>query len=448
MAFRRYCIKLLTALIVAGLPLGFRFLLLRLVPERPIATYLAFPLAYTYTFTLGFYNFQIGCITMLFALGVFLDYRKKGPNLKNLFWLFFLLTVTYFSHLVTFGMTLLVMSGITAADVFITIVKKQKLAPIIRRSLWLLVVAALPLYCMAIYVIHVYDNSEKVYLLNSELITQLMNLRAIRFGTLPQEEVKYGPLFIVLMMLSGILLYNLGNRFAESSGKRSRWEVFTGMIAEPHVLFLIVSAGVLYLYFRLPDSTNVGGYISVRLSYLFLLFLLIWIGASPIRQWILTASVGYMLILQFPVILKTKESFQKEQRLIHEVLQLRHQIKPNSVVLPVHYSHLWHVGHYSNYLGIDKDVVILENYECHNKYFPVRWKKTQPLDQLTRSPWSRLDEILNVTPEKDMKQIDYIFVTGRYSFPDSVNIRLEKSYSLKAQTRHFLLFQRKSKLIQ
>ncbi len=48
-------------------------------------------------------------------------------------------------------------------------------------------------------------------------------------------------------------------------------------------------------------------------------------------------------------------------------------IEPNSIVFPINYTDNWLTGHFCNYLGIDKPIVILENYELDAGYFPLKW---------------------------------------------------------------------------
>ena len=58
----------------------------------------------------------------------------------------------------------------------------------------------------------------------------------------------------------------------------------------------------------------------------------------------------------------------------------------NSIVLPVPSDNYWLLVHISNYIAVDKAMVVLENYECTLADFPLKWKdENMPLVQMGNS---------------------------------------------------------------
>jgi hypothetical protein len=108
---------------------------------------------------------------------------------------------------------------------------------------------------------------------------------------------------------------------------------------------------------------------------------------------------------------------------------LSKHIEPNSVVLPLNFSGHWITGHFSNYLGIDKPMIILENYECSVGYFPVTWNDQEfpnfTLDNLSPDKFEYFGWKINESNSK--KPINYLFVLGPFIGYDAPqNIELEQ----------------------
>jgi hypothetical protein len=88
-------------------------------------------------------------------------------------------------------------------------------------------------------------------------------------------------------------------------------------------------------------------------------------------------------------------------------------IEANSIVLPVNMSDNWIDPHFSNYLGVDKPMVILENYEAAIGWFPVKWN----IPALPRFMLGDFDKINGIQwmsnhQSTQTKLIDYVFLVG------------------------------------
>lgn len=95
----------------------------------------------------------------------------------------------------------------------------------------------------------------------------------------------------------------------------------------------------------------------------------------------------------------------------NEISKASLKIEPFKTVLPVKNSDNWLHGHASNYLGIDKPMVILENYEASLDYFPIRWNRNN-IPNLYFGEMSSANDCLSweSNSNNDIAVIDYIFL--------------------------------------
>ena len=86
-----------------------------------------------------------------------------------------------------------------------------------------------------------------------------------------------------------------------------------------------------------------------------------------------------------------------------------------SLVLPLNFSKNWLAGNYDNYLGIDKPMVILHNYEASTGYFPVHWNREKMPNTLLGNQNS-IPKCLDWIGEKAHASyvIDYVFILVDY----------------------------------
>ena len=83
-------------------------------------------------------------------------------------------------------------------------------------------------------------------------------------------------------------------------------------------------------------------------------------------------AVFSMLSLLFLIYHYTEsETTDKEAK---EYFSVSGHVREGSIVLPVCYSVNWLHSNLSNYLGAEKNVVLLDNYEAAMSHFPTMWK--------------------------------------------------------------------------
>lgn len=167
------------------------------------------------------------------------------------------------------------------------------------------------------------------------------------------------------------------------------------------------------LYFIIPNFIGgVGGHMSMRLAILmyFCLFIRLSLISFPVfvKQIYLSVSVVISLLLlnyYFYVIKNLNKA-------TYQVEMVSQYIRPNSVVLPIYASNYWMMGHFSNYIGINKPLVILENYETAVNSIPLVCREDEFSD-LEQGNYSRRDICIHWREGKGFKDDnDYIFIFG------------------------------------
>lgn len=415
----RYAEKILLIIYIIAFPYSFRYLIRQLTSRNNFLSYLIFPFTFSFFLFLGFYNFLLSVILLFISLAYWVKTDREGYNFKKSIVLFLLFLLTYFAHIFSFlwlliSISLYIFSNFLQEYFRFDKSFKKIFAFYLKKVFYLLVVALVPITFALIYFYSNPSFINKTYLHKSELIGWLKNIRPIIALNFEKEEVYTKKILYIVGGLFSIALYfrisklNFhGERLKEKiiSFFRSSFKVYD--------IWLCLAIILLFLYFFLPDSDGNAGYISVRLAFLFFLFLILWICVQPFnkRVGIIVASITiccYIMLNNY----YTKE--QKKLSIIaKECYETSKYIAPKTVLLPVNYTDNWLFSHISNYLGIDKPIVILENYEAENKYFPLRWRENGiPTTIIGTGPnlncYSWIKRDMNKKPVK----IDYILFIG------------------------------------
>ena len=178
-------------------------------------------------------------------------------------------------------------------------------------------------------------------------------------------------------------------------------------------LWLLISLVLLLAYLVVPNSIEgLGGHLSVRILIPLHLFLLVWFAVISYKP--IVKKISLIVSILVTVLLINRYYYQIENLNINakQIEESAKYIKPNSIVLPINQSQNWMQNHFTNYLGVTKPLVILENYEVSSKMFPLIWNKTE-MPKLTLGE----NEVLKCTAwpsgTNDDKKIDYIFIWGK-----------------------------------
>ncbi len=246
-----------------------------------------------------------------------------------------------------------------------------------------------------------------------DLISWIKNIRPIIAYNPPLEEAFTTKIFYLIAILVVLGVYLEINKLFSS--KFSIKTLVSTILPVINPWFFIVSI-LLIMYFFLPlaDDDDAGGFFKVRLGLLFFIMLIVWISTLKVSKWMNIIAVSAVIFFHFKLnnyycTVINELDFQAQ-----ECYKAAEVIPENSVVLPLDFSNHWLQGHFSNYLGADKSLIILENYECDKGYFPLLWNKEKYPNFLLdgKTP----DEIECLWWKTDLnngkKQIDYVFILG------------------------------------
>lgn len=169
---------------------------------------------------------------------------------------------------------------------------------------------------------------------------------------------------------------------------------------------MIVPIFLLILYFILPDSDGYAGFVSVRLELLFFTFVSLWIGLNKTPKILTVICVFIILVAHFMLVAYYSSIIKKLSITTNQCIETSKYIENGSIVLPLDYSDDWLMLHFSNYLAIDRPIVVLENYESKCSYFPIRWNNSNPKSR------QLLDENRCEVLYRGYNLIDYVFILG------------------------------------
>ncbi|MBK7127829.1 MAG: hypothetical protein IPM74_14670 [Crocinitomicaceae bacterium] len=359
--------KIFLFLYFIGLLFSFRYFVRAFNPNAGIITLLILPFGMSVFLYSGFYNFSIAFVFMLFALGYFLRFNKK-ITVKNWLVLALLLLLVYFSHLAVLMACLLFMAVFHCRNLILDIIinKQAAVIPWLKRS-FALCLTILPVMILVYWYSRIHIPGELyTYLPFENLVNMLLNgEHLVGHGAGEHPATRINVLLWVLLALIGVIFQIL---FFFRDKKKS-----------PGLILLFLALISLIFYFILPDNDHRGGYISVRVLYLFYLLLVAWICTLPLSwKFALPAVIttAILLIIQLDIRGEGQRALSKwAQRLVEAC----DKIEPSSTVLPINTSNHWQARHLYGYGCFDKEVIFLANYETSHVYFPVRTIENSPL---------------------------------------------------------------------
>lgn len=422
--------KSLLILYVCGMALSFRFLIKTLKPENLVLSIFIFPFIYSFLFHLGFYNYSLSFIFFFLTLTFWVRYYKN--NHWSLYLMIgLLLFATYFSNILTYAFL-----GITlGSTIFLfeaeahPFMGKDYLRSIGKRIVRL-TLGSLPslLLLFSFFRLVTFPDSTEQYASN-ELIKWINDVRSLIVFSYSKEEIITEQFFhiLVFLFLLGLVLKQNKIRL------KTYYPDARQAIAYFSVLLSVV------LFFLLPDGSS-AGMMSDRLSLMFFILFMILVITQPLPVRVQTLISLIIVFLHLMLLAKHTVTIDELNHRALSIHQTAEHIESNSVILPINLSDNWLVPHFSNYLGVDKPLVILENYEVAVGWFPVRWNPRSPHVQLGEK-----QSVNGLTWHQNhdgsaQRQIDYIFIYGNLSKRENgqwqeLNEIITSSYTLTYQSK-------------
>ena len=273
----------------------------------------------------------------------------------------------------------------------------------------------------------------------SELIKWLNDGRALIVYNYVKEEIiteQFIHILIILFIIS--VLENI----------KLKKEKGLPIFQKADVLILPLSVALLF-YFLTPNDSN-AAMMSDRYSLIILMFGLAWIVARSVGNKLNPIIIGIVLVFHLYLTVdhfKTLKILNPHAITIHNMSD---QIEDNSVVLSYNFSDHWMENWYHNYLGIDKPLIILGNFEATVGWFPVVWNYEEMPNVLLQEKSAFYEFVLSRLKSNQTTQVDYILLYGqlnKINHSDFGNLRkvLEEDFLLQYESEDFYaqLYKRK-----
>ena len=366
--------KLVVAIYVIGFMVGFRYLVRAFKTCNGYNSYFGFAFVYTVPLHMGFYNFNLGLVSMFFLIGFWVK-NSRSLNLKKAIQLFMLLVLGFFSHISTLAFAVLAIGVIEIVWLVSDLLKDQfDLSSILKRyALILFICAPIGVLSLLFFQNH---GGNGFHLDSASFSDQWRIVKSFWplniFSMYWEEPIteKLYPTFVALAFVS--LLFSLfklewRNRFVLKTHGLKVESLLRHSLLVISVLFLIA-------FVILPPDVSSGGYVKIRLLIAFFLFLIAWFATTRIPLLVVLPFLAVMMFTNHQLF-EYREEFGKEhQSMVTELNIASKHIEEGSVVVPIFETHHWFYGHISNYLGTMKPMILLDNYEAVTGYFPLLWK--------------------------------------------------------------------------
>ncbi|MCX7986817.1 MAG: hypothetical protein N2662_07750 [Bacteroidales bacterium] len=399
--------KILIIIYIVGMAFSFRYLIKTINPQNAALSILIFPFIHSFLFYLGFYNFCFSFILYFFSIGLWLRNQSKPKN--GLFYvvMFILFVFTYYSNIIIYGFL-----GITIGlfIIFYSLNEYLKNKELLKtfqsfsKEILRLLIISLPTLILAFAFLksNQFSPSNAGYTAK-ELIKWINDARPFIVFDYIGEEIfteQYFHILLILLVLS-FIFKNIEEGFNQTN--------------LPFVFAIIFFLSVC-LYFIIPDSSN-AGMMSYRFSLILYMFGLTWIIARAINAQINFKIINTIILITIAIHLVTLQQLNRSLTKLDlnasAIKQTDKYIESNSIVLPINLSDHWLEIHFSNYLGVEKPLIILENYEANLNWFPINWNNKKLPNVLLANQNSILNiQWPNNTSSPIKKQIDYVMLYG------------------------------------
>lgn len=418
--------KALLLLYVVGLPLAFRAFVNRISPVHSPMVYLIFPFVYNYLFCLGFYNLSLSIVLLFAGLAISIK-QMEAPSTSGWMIQMFLFLLTYFTHPFNFTLLALGAYAIWATHfLFLLTFPPASYWHRFRLSRPHLLRLGLASCIPMVLLFHFYatqhfpNSGERLSM--GELMRFLKDVRPLISYHYENELRLTEQLYHLYIALLAIVFYERINEVSGQCYNRlEKWK----RLFRPSDLWLGMALFILALLFAVPNGAS-AGMMSDRFALFFFLFLVVWLAVQPFPRWLWRAATALVLILNFGLVYRYLTVSKNLNRLVAQCVAASRQIDAGSTVLPLNYSENWLAPHFSNYLGIEKPMLILENYEADMGWFPLLWRGVRP------SPVLGMDTLRSCLPFQDdaldtTVPIDYVFVLGKMTEADSCQVLLQRA---------------------
>lgn len=341
-------------------------LLLRSLGARGLWLLTPFIFIFTYAFTKGFYNFSFGTACFAWMVYSWLRYQSK-PGIRSLLLFFICSTVTYFSHLLPFTFGAIVCASLLVSHAWAAVGHRLRTLLI---SGSMLCLALLPCIALSLLFTSREGGLQLQLAPHPYRIIELVEFKYI-INAVEAERP--------FALLVGCALAALGTVALLT---RIRQKSF-----HPHDGLFIAFAISCFVYVFFPEEF-MGRLliISIRAQLYVMMLVAMLVAYLPIPRRIVNIGAS-VIIICFIVLSSLRLSCSlAANKALDVIINAGNYIKPGSSLLSFTYSTngkdqnlniiarrqaLFH--HAAQYLGADKPLLLLNNYEANLGYFPISW---------------------------------------------------------------------------
>jgi hypothetical protein len=365
--------KLMLSIYILVYTTGFFKLIQKLSGTRSYWQLLAFVFVFTHTFSYGFFNFSFGIAFFSWLVWAWMNCLEK-ISAKNIFRFFTLLLLCYFSHLLPFVIGVFTCAALVLTYALSKAREEKPLAYFVKYAVILIGLLVPVLVLMASFVQQ--QSALNLHLNHFLDIARVKHfIQFIYLINVTHKEAPFAMItgvgLLMLFLVAVIMRIKGGIRLNKLDG------MFLSMLLCCFIYFFI-SEFAFGIRMLLPLRMQQFAFILIAccISYM--------AGIPKIRK---TAGVLFFacfICLSFFRI----PCYVKASKVVEGFVAVERYIKPYSVVLPLNFcpNGLFVNGQYttdrskafrhvSQYLGLSKPMIVLDNFEATYGYFPIIWKK-------------------------------------------------------------------------
>ncbi|MBP6624840.1 MAG: hypothetical protein KA198_06695 [Chitinophagaceae bacterium] len=363
------CFQLIYVLVFT---FGFRYMIRSIEKSNSFLSLLFFPFLFTLPFQQGFYNYCFSLALFFWTIGYYLRKRHEIEHAVYQFVLSILLLMTAFSHGMPAIYAMMLIMLVWLAEnykYFIPFDIRRNAQALSRLSLIMLPAAFMILLFLAKRgtgtVPHPWSLGKKL-------------IQFLSFWT--SQSTRYEEIYPAIASAVLLLLCMLVLLFTRMKVNISK-HMSIGFVFLFMILFTFIS------YLNCPHSIGGAGSIDIRLGFLPPLFLLFYFATklwSDVSRTIFMAATLIIsvtfLVIRFPYVMRANNIGK-------EIMTASPFINDHSVVLNLHMDDWQQIGkgdslfhhdgsfiHFSDFIGAEKHLIMIMNYEAEINYFPVNWQ--------------------------------------------------------------------------
>lgn len=400
------CEKILVSICITFLPISLFYFLNGVRRGKAFLGLIGFIYAYNYLLHMGFYNFTLSIPLFFFALGYWWRRKDKiGPT--NIAVLYILLICTYFCHYQSYSLLVLSLTFFAgfsslykafqktwgykniSLDNGRTLLSKLKTFAMELKPALLFVGSMLPAYfIMMSYYLAKTRGYGRTYKTLEELKSYFFSMKSL--VAFKDDHILIGRILLIILAIAFLLtLWDKIRevyRFHKSPKSNSLNERLWIKVVDPKIQFLLMSAILTVMYFKMPYYIHSGGaWINDRIHIYIFLVLLPFFNISLHRYARYVISVAIIILSLWNLgynsqtyyhLSKDIENMVSSESMFgeHAILDSRPSEwggPSDSFGQPKYVAPFLHL---ECYLGLENGMAYLKNYEAEHDYFPIIYR--------------------------------------------------------------------------